>query len=88
MLNFLQFDCIDCSKPGSYWLIFSNQQSWLHRRNIEVLVHLERKEGVNKGEKWIGKRIHYDGTEEEIGVNDNLRQTLKIAPGEIYGPKI
>jgi hypothetical protein len=49
---------------------------------------LERKEDVNEGERWIGKRIRYDGREEEIGVNDNLRQTLKMTPGDIYGPKI
>ncbi|TKR81057.1 hypothetical protein L596_014996 [Steinernema carpocapsae] len=45
---------VECVRPGRYYIVFSNKQSWLHRRTIDFHVQITAESS--------SKRIHYDGT--------------------------
>ncbi|KAF7635623.1 CRAL-TRIO domain-containing protein [Meloidogyne graminicola] len=65
-----EWDYIECNKPGIYWIIFSNNHSWLNKRSIEVLINLNI-------EKNIIKRIWHD--KEQTGMeNIDLMKLLHV----------
>ncbi|KAL3103391.1 hypothetical protein niasHS_002577 [Heterodera schachtii] len=81
-----EWDCVDCSRPGIYWLLFSNKHNWLHRRTIEVYVQIER---IEKGGKRQilrifpeGKESTNEGAEEEETLN--IRECLQMDVGQMF----
>uniref|UniRef100_A0A183BK20 CRAL-TRIO domain-containing protein n=1 Tax=Globodera pallida TaxID=36090 RepID=A0A183BK20_GLOPA len=81
-----EWDCVDCSRPGSYWLLFSNKHNWLNRRTIEVIVQIERVEESGKSKIRNvfpeGKEPTIDGETEEETLS--LREYLQIEPEQMF----
>ncbi|KAL7080254.1 hypothetical protein ACQ4LE_000971 [Meloidogyne hapla] len=67
-----EWDSIECTQPGIYWIIFSNTHSWLHKRFVEVIIQLttENNKQTNIKRIWHDKRE----TETNMENNEDLRK--------------
>jgi len=65
-----EFDYVDLEKPGTYYLVLCNRHSWLHRRNIEIVVQLSAPDGSD------AKRVYLDGTIKPV--DEGLLQILHL----------
>ncbi|KAI6191381.1 CRAL-TRIO domain-containing protein [Aphelenchoides bicaudatus] len=72
-----EFDAIQCTRPGTYYVVFSNKHSWVKSRSVDLLIQLS-------GEEAQTKRCRQDGTL-EVEANDNLHivKHLKLEPHPI-----
>lgn len=72
-----EFDAIKCTRPGTYYVVFSNKHSWLTGRSVDILVQLTSEDGQTK-------RCHHDGTLDVEG-SDNLHilKHLQLEPHTI-----
>ncbi|CAK5077463.1 unnamed protein product [Meloidogyne enterolobii] len=61
-----EWDSVECTQPGIYWIMFSNCHSWIHKRYVEFIIQLAGEEN----EQTNIKRIWHDKREEE---NNNLK---------------
>lgn len=69
-----EFDAIKCTKPGVYYVVFSNKHSWLTSRSVDLLVQLT-------GEDSQTKRCHPSGTlEVEAEDSTHIIKHLAIEP--------
>lgn len=72
-----EFDAIECTRPGTYYVVLSNKHSWVKGRSISLLVQLSGKESQTK-------RCKHSGTfEVEEDENLHILKHLGINPHQI-----
>uniref|UniRef100_A0A915P7T7 CRAL-TRIO domain-containing protein n=1 Tax=Meloidogyne floridensis TaxID=298350 RepID=A0A915P7T7_9BILA len=69
-----EWDSVECTQPGIYWIIFSNCHSWIHKRYVEVIIQLTSEDN----EQTNIKRIWHDKREEENNNLENYEDLRKI----------
>lgn len=67
-----EFDYVDLEKAGTYYLLFCNRHSWLHRRNMETLIQLSNADGSEP------KRVFLDGTQSSMSEDQSLLKILNL----------
>jgi hypothetical protein len=67
-----EFDYLDLEKPGSYYLLFCNRHSWLHRRNLDALIQISNVDGSEP------KRIFFDGTQSSMSEEESIMKILNL----------
>uniref|UniRef100_A0A914P5Z0 CRAL-TRIO domain-containing protein n=1 Tax=Panagrolaimus davidi TaxID=227884 RepID=A0A914P5Z0_9BILA len=67
-----EFDYLDLEKPGSYYLLFCNRHSWLHRRNLDALIQVSNVDGSEP------KRIFFDGTQSSMSEEESIMKILNL----------
>ncbi|CAD5229525.1 unnamed protein product [Bursaphelenchus okinawaensis] len=54
-----EFDSIECTENGTYYVVFGNKHSWIHKRTVEIMLQ-------KKTESGEVRRIYHDGTNEKV----------------------
>lgn len=75
-----EMDAVDCQWPGTYYVVFCNRHSWLHKRTVDVVLHL------TDTETNVTKRCYPDGTQSTLTEpSESLLNQLKLT---INGPPL
>uniref|UniRef100_A0AC34F809 CRAL-TRIO domain-containing protein n=1 Tax=Panagrolaimus sp. ES5 TaxID=591445 RepID=A0AC34F809_9BILA len=67
-----EFDFLDLEKPGTYYILFCNRHSWLHRRNLDSLIQISNPDGSEP------KRCFFDGTQASMSEEQSIIKILNL----------
>ncbi|KAH7714102.1 CRAL/TRIO domain-containing protein [Aphelenchoides avenae] len=75
-----EMDAVECQWPGTYYVVFCNRHSWIHKRTVDLVLHL------TDIESNVTKRCYQDGTQSTLtDPSESLLTQLKLS---VNGPTL
>uniref|UniRef100_A0AC34RFE6 CRAL-TRIO domain-containing protein n=1 Tax=Panagrolaimus sp. JU765 TaxID=591449 RepID=A0AC34RFE6_9BILA len=71
-----EFDYVDLERPGTYYAVFCNKHSWLHRRTVDVMFQTSAVDGTEP------RRVYHDGTTSAI--EEGILKSLQLRDFKDY----